>query len=186
MASKTKAKEDKPDALQPVITVGLAWLVPGLGHFFLGRKLRGVIIFMVITALFWTGIGIGGVLTVDRAKERWWFLAEMGTGIQGLYAWQRSNAVYARIREDKSIYKVPPGYSGPSATYVTPAVEKALVREGVDLVHPTENVARAYAGVAGLMNMLCVFDALMLCLLGRRGEPKRPEKDEEAGEEDNT
>ena len=44
----------------------LAWLVPGAGHVMLGRTLRGVIIFIIIGAMFWTGVGLGGVMTECR------------------------------------------------------------------------------------------------------------------------
>mgnify|MGYP000853354412 CR=1 FL=1 len=37
-----------------------------------------------------------------------------------------------------------------------------------------DNVARAYAGIAGLLNLLCIFDATILALMGRFGEPVAP------------
>ena len=43
---------------------------------------------------------------------------------------------------------------------------KAMQKEGVALVAPTETIARAYAGIAGLLNIMCIFDALILSVMG--------------------
>ena len=44
------------------------------------------------------------------------------------------------------------------------------------LVTPAETAARTYSGVAGLLNLACVFDAVMLSLMGVAGEPKAEAK----------
>ena len=50
-------------------------------------------------------------------------------------------------------------------------VDKILSDKGYQLVAPAETVARAYAGVAGLLNALCIFDAVVLAAMGVFGEP---------------
>jgi len=37
-----------------------AWLVPGLGHFILGKKWRGLILFLAIVAMFLFGLAMQG------------------------------------------------------------------------------------------------------------------------------
>ena len=49
--------------------------------------------------------------------------------------------------------------------------DDALAEKNLALVYPTDSVARAYTGIAGMLNLLCIFDAVMLGLLGRFGEP---------------
>jgi hypothetical protein len=49
---------------------------------------------------------------------------------------------------------------------------------------PAAGVARAYTGIAGMMNLLCIFDVLMLGLMGVWGEPPATETDEETSEEE--
>ncbi len=44
----------------PWLVVALAWLVPGLGHFILGRKTRGAIIFSVVVLAFVVGVLLRG------------------------------------------------------------------------------------------------------------------------------
>jgi len=150
-------KSEKRSMPLPYAALVLAWLVPGAGHVYVGRLGRGVVIFVTVSALFWAGVGIGGVLTVDYYSERWWFAAEMLTGIHGLVGWYRQKAVYNRL----------PQMRGAS-------LDEKLKNANLALVAPGETVARAYAGVAGLLNLLCIFDALMLSVMGVTGEQPPP------------
>lgn len=153
----TKQKEN---SVLPALAVLLACAIPGAGHIYLGRVGRGIIIFLTITALFWSGIAIGGVLTVDSERERWWFAAQMLTGANGLVGWQLERKAYQDLRKDAKGGNL----------------EDRMVDKNIALVAPAETVARAYSGVAGLMNLMCIFDALMLSLMGVRGEPPSNEE----------
>lgn len=42
------------------IPVGAAWLIPGLGHFLLNRKTRGILIFAGVVVLITIGIALSG------------------------------------------------------------------------------------------------------------------------------
>ncbi len=149
----------------PVVALLLSWLVPGAGHMYLGRMRRGVVLLVTIAALFWAGVAMGGVMTVDYHAERWWFIADMFTGIHGLVGYHRQKQVYRQIEREVSMGA---GASGEMA------VDQWLKDKGIALVHPVDNVARAYAGIAGLLNLLCIFDATILALMGRFGEPPPP------------
>lgn len=198
---------------RPIALIALiaAWLVPGAGHVYVNRPIRGLIIFLVITATFWAGIGIGGVMTVDPQNERWWYIAEMLTGANGLVAWQRQEAAVSRLKQgrldelsrelpemlrqrDELLRKARTAQTvedrdqahetlnalgekyreaekhqrellaGNLETerYV---VEQELAREGMALVPPVATAARAYAGVAGLLNLMCIFDAVLVAMM---------------------
>jgi hypothetical protein len=180
----------------PLLAMVLAWLVPGAGHFYLGRPVRGLIIFLVIGATFWGGVAVGGVLTVDYYNSRGWFVAQMCTGAHGLYGWHRQKEVYdplfKGIADDMkennpkiipqsviSLYMLGISENRDSAdqntvreaTLVVGEVDAALQKEGLAMLYPTENVARAYAGVAGMLNLLCIIDAMILSFMGSYGEP---------------
>lgn len=159
----------------------LAWLIPGAGHLLLGRRLRGLVIFVTLSATFWAGMAIGGVMTVDRPYQKWWFAAQMLNGVHGLTGWVMQDRVYKSL--DLAAWDVddrgPAGRPGAEQM----AVDAALAEKGIVLAGPSAAVARAYTGIAGLLNLLCVFDAIMLGLLGVRGEPDRARpagKDESA------
>ncbi len=125
--------------LNPVIRVPivglLAWIVPGLGHFFIGERVRGLIYLVTITVTFWGGVAIGGVCdTVNRQERTAWFMAQSCTGVYALTAhfWGQHLG-----RGDKD--KLPPECRAHWMSAETGVV---------------------YAGVAGLLNILVILDAL--------------------------
>lgn len=48
--------------LQTVLACVLAWVIPGAGHFFLRRWVRGTIFFVSVVALFLIGLALDGKL----------------------------------------------------------------------------------------------------------------------------
>ncbi len=125
----------------------LAWLVPGLGHIFLGYRARGLIFLVTITATFWTGVAIGGVRgTVDPRERSLWFVAQLCTGANTLAAYGFNRA----------ITPAPDPVDPSQARFVPPHWMAAEVG-----VH--------YTGVAGLLNMLVILNALTLAEFRSRG-----------------
>jgi len=160
--------------LKAILAAGLGWLVPGAGHAIIGRPKRAIIIFITIGATFWAGMAMGGVMTCDLRYERWWAIAEMLTGVHGLVAWRRQANVYQAV--DAELGSPQPGDIQARPTDRRMAADVYLARRGVALVYPVAAAARAYAGVAGLLNLLCMFDAGALVLMGVSGEPRSNER----------
>lgn len=107
----------------------LAWLVPGLGHLFLGFKARGLVYLLTIVATFWTGVAIGGVrATVDPSRRTLWFTAQLCSGVNAFAAYALHRAL---AQSDE-----------PAGPYLSSEVG----------VH--------YTGVAGLLNILVILDAV--------------------------
>lgn len=131
-----------PPSESSIIRVGLAgllaWLVPGLGHIYLGFKKRGTILLIAITLTFWTGVAIGGVRgVIDHRVHKLWFAAQACTGGNTLTALGLHSLVGFDAYDPRS--PVPP-YTGPWMS--------------VDIgIH--------YAGVAGLLNLLVILDAIV-------------------------
>ena len=112
----------------------LAWLVPGLGHIYLGQRLRGVICLVIITITFWSGVAIGGVSgTVNPQKRKLWFFAQLCTGGNAMAAYALNRSV-ARRSADGSAPRTGPYLSA--------------------------EVGVHYTGVAGLLNVLLILDAM--------------------------
>jgi len=195
MNSKDNRPFNKP--IRAILGLLLAWIVPGAGHAFVGRPGRGIIIFIVIGATFWAGIAMGGVMTVDHQGQKWWFAAEMLTGIHGLIGWQRESKqlqklepeiqvgmaekgrdLEDRIRQKRSelngctdeqrknINGELNGYYSQLISLRNSYTVKILAEKKLALVAPMATVARVYAGVAGLLNLMCIFDVIMLALIG--------------------
>ncbi len=161
------------------IALFLAWLVPGAGHVYAGRVRRGLILFVTLTATFWSGMALGGVMTADPVNERWWFIAEGFTGVNGLVAWQRHKALTADfevwlVRQEAFIREARQLPVRAQWELRQAYFDQYLAERQLALVAPVDVVARAYAGVAGMLNLLCMFDVLMLCLMGRAAEPPPP------------
>jgi len=173
------AKRSSKTRPLPFAALFLAWLIPGAGHVYLARPWRGVVVFLVVGATFWAGVAIGGVMTVDYQNQRWWFAAEMLTGLHGLIGWWRQDKVYRELTADSEVGIPPPRRTQRRQRWEY-RLDARLAKDKIALVSPTDTVARAYAGVAGLLNLMCVFDAAMLALSGVSGEqpPKVPREAE--------
>jgi hypothetical protein len=65
----------------------LAWLVPGLGHFVLGRKGKGVLYAAVITATFVAGVLLAEGRNLDFRRDPLYFIAYGWNGLQTLVGW---------------------------------------------------------------------------------------------------
>ena len=79
--AREREKENVAAAIPPCVS---GWLVPGLGHFMLGRRGRGLIFFAVVMALFLLGLYWGGELfELDQSDFLTLLagLAELGVGL---------------------------------------------------------------------------------------------------------
>jgi hypothetical protein len=147
----------------------LAWLLPGAGHWYLNRPIRAAVIFFAIHIMFWSGIAIGGVFTVNPRQEIWWCRAQMLTGINGLASYERQDREYTRTLHDI----IQQNRRGSNGNY-SGLVDERLAQN--NLVLPAANgVAYVLTGVAGMLNLMCIFDALILGLMRVSGEPTAPE-----------
>lgn len=73
----------------PYLAAGLAWLVPGLGHFWLGRRKTAAAFALLVTATFLAGVSFQGRLYSVVSEQPLTFLATFavyGSGILNLVA----------------------------------------------------------------------------------------------------
>lgn len=157
----------------------LAWLIPGAGHFYQGRTAKGTIFCVCILGLFIFGMILGDGRVVyaqwEPAKyRRWPFLCQVGVGLPSL------PAVVTSYRNAKSFFGekwyVVPDYMPRNPNDVDSSSE-------LDELHNSLNrrfeMGTVYTMIAGLLNMLVIYDAVAGPAYGftRR---KRPEDDKEA------
>lgn len=74
-SSSRRSEGGEGDARAPLGLLVLAWLVPGLGHWLLGRRRRAVVFLFVIVSAFFTGIAAFGELGTPRPGEPFSWLA---------------------------------------------------------------------------------------------------------------
>jgi hypothetical protein len=125
-------RPDDSHSLARVCVAGLlAWLLPGAGHIYLGHRGRGVIYLVTIAATFWGGIAIAGVHDTVNPQQRFvWFIGQLCTGSHALVAIGLNH------------------HSG-----IDP-------QEMVNTSFMSVDIGVVYTGVAGLLNLLAILDAL--------------------------
>jgi TM2 domain-containing membrane protein YozV len=89
MAATTAETPATAPKRSPVVTLVVSWLIPGAGHFMLGRRGRGVIVFVTVLISFVTGLlmrgpmfqitGVGDVLS--RLIQYGGYLGDLSSGL---------------------------------------------------------------------------------------------------------
>lgn len=126
----------------------LTWILPGLGHIYMGQRTRGLVLLVTITVTFWTGVAIGGVrATIDPHERKLWFVAQMCTAGNTLTGFALHK--YLDSRDSSS-----------SESTVASHWSSA-------------EIGAHYTGVAGLLNLLIIFDALSRVEPVREGGAKK-------------
>jgi hypothetical protein len=69
------------DMLRPVLAAVLAWLVPGLGHLYLGRVRKGLYFGIQILVIFALGLWLGEGASVSGTRFPYHIYGQWGTGV---------------------------------------------------------------------------------------------------------
>jgi hypothetical protein len=80
--STPAATQPKPAARpqgNPVVAMVSAWLIPGMGHFYLKRRLRALVFFVLIVASILIGTRLEGNLYVPISGQPLTLLATLGS-----------------------------------------------------------------------------------------------------------
>jgi hypothetical protein len=70
-----------------------AWLVPGGGHFLLGRRPQAVVFFMAVTVTYFGGMFLADFGNVSLERHTYYFLAHILNGGETLVAWLLTRGV---------------------------------------------------------------------------------------------
>jgi hypothetical protein len=183
----------------------LAWLIPGMGHLYQGRTAKGILFMVCILGTFFYGLfalGEGKVVyasTPGQTPYRWQYWCQLGTGLPALPALVQQQ----RAKRGKpALFENAPGYfhrfmAPPRPYYVAPNERtgqpekrpfESEDQQGKTVVHPDElamwnhdlhsfyELGTVYTMIAGLLNVLVIYDAaagpLILLPEPRRKKPK--------------
>jgi hypothetical protein len=83
-ADEAETKAESATTKAPPMLLAAAWLVPGLGHWILGKKVRAVVFAALVVSGFVTGVLVDGELGTPRRGEPFSWLAAfacLGNGI---------------------------------------------------------------------------------------------------------
>ena len=168
-ARTADAPEYTPDRFDPVAMV-LAFVFPGLGHWYLGEKRRARLIAGGILGLFVGGMLIGGFDAVDKKDDTIWFVGQalvgpMAFGVDYIH----QNHLKVKIRDPATGRDTvrsawpnevrDPATGGPreAAAGQRPPSSKSLGR--------MNELGTLFSTIAGMLNLLVIVDA---ALHGRR------------------
>jgi hypothetical protein len=133
----------------PPLAAVLAWLVPGLGHFYQGRIGKGVLFAVCVFGLFFWGYRQGQWQVVylrwDEEEWRWPYLAQLGTG---------TVALPALLVKPQWRKWLPQRWRELQAAPTTDEIDELHRIHGKKM-----DIAVIYTMLAGLLNLLAVYDA---------------------------
>ncbi|MCA9244757.1 MAG: hypothetical protein KDA32_12415 [Phycisphaerales bacterium] len=131
----------------------LAWVIPGAGHFWLGKRGFAAVFFVAITFPYFTGLALGGIkLSVNPYFNGWLFLAEMGIGGYTLPAY---------LLNERGEFPARKAAELATSQTVPPTDPQRMKLNELTSYYPGADVAQIYLAVAGLLNLLAIFDAMM-------------------------
>jgi len=68
----------------PVLACAAAWLVPGAGHFIVGKGRKALVFFVILSAMYAIGLALGGRLFPFELPEPLVFLSALAEWAMGL------------------------------------------------------------------------------------------------------
>ncbi len=182
-----KAGQTEVELKDPGLAAFLAWLIPGLGHLYQGRTAKAILYFVSVMGIFAYGVYLGGSseLGWGRVVYASWrpgdrrlpYLCQLGAGLPALPALVQAN----RVRHGKEPllggFMAPPALGGHFDQFGEPRREgQPTVHELHKRLHRFFELGTVYTMVAGLLNILAIYDAW--------GGPVGTEEDEDEGDTD--
>lgn len=176
------------DLRDPYWAAFLAWLLPGAGHFYQRRYAKGFLFLVCVLTTFFVGLGLGHGRVVYASSKtgdfRWQYGFQIGAGAVALPALVQSfktqggadpyfvlcerfpadfpeaSKRFRRVADDDN-YSGPTlkdGFMAPPAGPISTNNADTLGRWHFDYKHYFE-MGTLYTVVAGLLNMLAIYDA---------------------------
>jgi hypothetical protein len=210
LTETTKPISHPPVPLKdPALAAFLAWLVPGLGHLYQGRTAKAILYFVCLMGTFVYGCYLGGSreLGWGRVVYMAWrdddirlsYVCQVGIGLPALPALVQANR--ARNEKDRGVGPIWGGLEAPPLPEV-PADERAADRDTRRRLQ-AERYARhlftldelnlrlaeyfelgsVYTMVAGLLNVLVIYDACCGPFVTEKKEEEEDRKKQKAKDE---
>jgi hypothetical protein len=162
----------------------LAWLVPGLGHFYQGRHTKGGLYLVCILTTWILGFALGGGHVVyaswQPGDKRWHYFLQAGVGSAALPALVQGNRMRTMTKGGVTSPAYEPLWGGFMAPPHRPVVEDRT--DEVSAWYATYGAGYEmgtwYTMIAGLLNLLVIYDAyagpLAVPISGRKKSSDEP------------
>ena len=132
--------------VSPWLPCALAWLFPGLGHFFLGKRRRAIVFCLVVLASFSLGLASDGTASLVDASQPLSYLATFDNLALGPLDIVSRLVTFGRLS-----YRLPQSASDPARAELTERL-RARIRS------VTYEYGNTFLLTAGLMNILLILD----------------------------
>ncbi|MEX2673020.1 MAG: DUF6677 family protein [Phycisphaeraceae bacterium] len=166
MSDRSPAPSDSPAERPPwPLTALAAWLLPGLGHYLIGYRRRGLILGITILSLFAAGMLIGGIGVVNSERERLWFIGQTLIGptapVVDLYRQSLEGRLGHQLDRHAEELRQVEGFGADDARVLVnflesdekvPAVRRSLGR--------VNELGTLYCTLAGVLNLLVILDVV--------------------------
>ena len=161
--------EEVIDLRDPVVAAILGWFIPGLGHLYQGRTGKGLLFMVSILSIFVFGL----VISDGRAVYASWvdydkrlpYLCQVCVGLPALPALVQT-------------YLVRGGHEPLFGGVMAPPVDKAQLDALWKSLSRNMELGTVYTMIAGLLNVLAIYDAFGGPVRLEPTEPKRRKEDE--------
>ena len=141
------------DLRNPVVAAVWAWLVPGAGHIYQRRYAKGILFFVCILGTYFAGLTLGGGHVVyaswRKGDRRWQYICQLGVGAAALPA----------VVQSKFGKPLGPHFMAPPTTISQdPDIPDDLSELHLQY-HSRFELGTLYTMIAGLLNVLAIYDA---------------------------
>lgn len=147
------SKEPKNKDIFFLAIVGLAtWAIPGGGYFLLGQVRRGLVVSVTILLTFFAGLYIGSIGVIDSVGAKPWYIAQvMNTPAVILLGNHVAQANTGAVQEAN-------------------LRGESRIKGGYPVFGRANEMGQIYTSIAGLLNLLCIVNAVYLAHLGKQAQ----------------
>jgi hypothetical protein len=135
----------------PYLAAFLAWLIPGAGHYYQRRYVKSALFFVCIMSSFMIGMLVSGGRCVyaswNATEKRWQYVLQAGIGLPAIPA-----VIQNRRSQEMGQLDIEKGWMMPPRDAGTLDKWNHATASGFDM-------GTLYTMIAGLLNILVVFDA---------------------------
>ncbi len=149
------------DLRNPVVAGVLAWLWPGAGHLYQRRFAKGALFMVCILSTYFFGLSLGGghVVYASLAKDdmRWHYFCQVAVGAPALPALLQTRRVRAGSEPLFGGIMAPPRHVTNSDD--PESVRRDELAQWHRQYHSFFELGTLYTMIAGLLNILAIYDA---------------------------
>ena len=150
VASSGSPPAETIELKDPLVAGILAWLVPGLGHLYQGRTAKGLLFMICILSTFFYGLFLSDGRAVYASWTDWDrrlpYLCQLGAGLPALPALVQT-------------YLVRNGRAPVFGGIMAPPATMAELNDWHRALHRYFELGTVYTMIAGLLNVLAIYDA---------------------------